>query len=707
MIPFILRTVLCITLLWPVFVYADAFPRPEALAPAVEFWKRVYTEVDTASGLLHDEWNLAVVYEAMRFSESTSPSTRQRRVDERKAYYRAILQRLAAGKRDGLSVDERKVLALWPEDVSDATLRRAADEIRFQLGQSDRFAAGLARSGAWERYIRSAFTARGLPEELALLPHVESSFNPNAYSWLGAAGMWQFITSTGRRYLRIDHVIDERLDPYAATEAAVELLAHNYAVTGSWPLAITAYNHGAAGMRRAVDELGTDDIAAIVFNYDSRTFGFASRNFYTSFLAALEVHNEAERYFPGVAREAEQPLRTVVVKDYIPMPSLARALDIEAKTLRAYNGMLMPPVWSGEKHVPKGYALRLPPGSLAPDEAAAALAAIPAWQRFAQQVPDEFYVVQRGDTLSGIADYYDVSIHNLTQRNQLSSSHFIRAGQRLRLPGSEPVIVAAAASQTVDGPYRVRQGDTLWGIAARYGLKVAALAEINDLGDADTLHPGQVLALEQTAGTDKPAVEPEQEPETAIKAVAERPTETALAKLEAAEPVSPEAASETGTVTGTPAHPAPSADPANYEAAADGTIEVQAVETLGHYADWLGIRTQNLRDLNGLQYGQAVTIGQRLKLDFSMIDAETFTARRIDYHRALQEQFFASYRIGGVREQTIRAGDNLWSLANRERNLPLWLLRQYNPDLDSANLQPGMQVNIPELVAQESSGEAG
>jgi membrane-bound lytic murein transglycosylase D len=203
-----------------------------------------------------------------------------------------------------------------------------------------------------------------MPEDLAVLPHVESSFNPEAYSKVGAAGMGQFIASTGRRYLHSDLVLDERLDPYASTNAAVQLLALNYAVTGVWPLAITAYNHGAAGMRRAVQSLGTRDIVTILRHYQSSTFGFASRNFYPSCLAVLEIHRDAERYFPGLIRDSELPLNTVELPDFVPLATLCQALDIDADRLRAYNLMLMPPVWRAEKYVPAGYELRLPPATI-------------------------------------------------------------------------------------------------------------------------------------------------------------------------------------------------------------------------------------------------------------------------------------------------------------------------------------------------------
>jgi membrane-bound lytic murein transglycosylase D len=115
------------------------------------------------------------------------------------------------------------VLALFPDGVSDATLRRAAEQVRFQLGQADKFRAGLIRQGRWRDYMRGVFAERGLPVELASLPHVESSFNPMARSHVGASGLWQFTRSTGRIYMRLDHVVDERNDPWIATVAAARL----------------------------------------------------------------------------------------------------------------------------------------------------------------------------------------------------------------------------------------------------------------------------------------------------------------------------------------------------------------------------------------------------------------------------------------------------------------------------------------------------
>src|SRR5207237_2254993 len=125
----------------------------------------------------------------------------------------------------------------------------------------------------------------GLPR----LPLSESCFNLHAYPKVGAAGIWQFMPATGRHFMRVDNLVDERRDPIASTRAAAQFLDRVHDMLGSWPLAITAYNHGPDGMARAVDEVGSSDIGRIVREYQGRAFGFASRNFYAELLDSLAV----------------------------------------------------------------------------------------------------------------------------------------------------------------------------------------------------------------------------------------------------------------------------------------------------------------------------------------------------------------------------------------------------------------------------------
>src|SRR5215469_9418242 len=337
----VLLASVCALLAIPARAPEGAMPRPAALEPDVQFWIRVYTQIDTNAGVLHDQYNLAVVYETLHFAADETQSAREHEVEAHRDRIVAALRRIAAAGDTPLSEEDQRIRDLWGS-ASPGRLREAVDDIRFQLGQADRFRAGLIRAGAWETHIAETLANRGLPAELAVLPHVESSFNPAAYSKVGAAGLWQFMRSTGRRYMRIDSSVDDRLDPFRSTEAAAQLLAYNYRVLGTWPLALTAYNHGTAGMLRAKETMGTEDITKIVRGYSSRTFGFASRNFYVSFLAALDIDRSPEKYFGPLTKNSEARFQEVAIPAYISAASLTRVLKIDAAQLRALNPALLP-----------------------------------------------------------------------------------------------------------------------------------------------------------------------------------------------------------------------------------------------------------------------------------------------------------------------------------------------------------------------------
>ncbi|MBT4521899.1 MAG: lytic transglycosylase domain-containing protein, partial [Halieaceae bacterium] len=366
---------------------AELFPKPVEIEPDVAFWLRVYTEIDTSKGYIHDAYNVEVVYETLKL-------TGQRKADRKlisaaKDRYASILQQLI-NDRDQLTTEEQRILALWGSNVSNARLQKASSDMRFQRGQSDRFKEGLKRSGEWHEHIEKVMIKNNLPPELALLPHVESSFNPEAYSSAGAAGIWQFTRSTGRRYMHIDYVVDQRMDPFAATIAAAQLLKHNYQLTGTWPLAITAYNHGAAGVRRASKQLGTNDIGSISRNYRGRNFGFASRNFYLSFLAAMEASKHPELYFGPLKVTSPIDYAEVTLPDYLLLESFSRAFNVDSDILKEHNRSLLDPVWQGKKRIPQGYTMRIPCASMV-GSASELLASIPTEQRFAEQTPDLFH----------------------------------------------------------------------------------------------------------------------------------------------------------------------------------------------------------------------------------------------------------------------------------------------------------------------------
>jgi membrane-bound lytic murein transglycosylase D len=712
-----LVSTLALSLLWLAgheAAYADVdspFVRPAELEPDIAFWRRVYTEVTTRGGLIHDASNLAVVYEVLEFPEDLPPRQRAKRIEDAKKKYVRILERLAQGAED-LSREEQRVKNLWPKNTRRARFEQAAEEMRFQLGQADRFREGLIRSGAWRDHIEKTFTSMGLPRELAALPHVESSFNPYAYSKVGAAGMWQFMRSTGRRFLRIDAVVDERLDPYRSTEAAARFLEQNYIVLGSWPLALTAYNHGPGGMRRAQETLGTSDIVTIVRQYKSRTFGFASRNFYVAFLAALEIDANPEKFFGPIKRDPPDTSITLTMPAHVPARSVADALGLDREELRLLNPALLPPVWNGARPIPRGFELRVPSRI----DVAQALAKIESL-RAPVQLAESLHRVARGETLSTIAAQYGVSVRALAELNGLERPYLIRVGQVLALPtktGAAPAAVAARTQQAPERPravpptgvvgaqdsYVVRRGDTLSKIAARYGLSEEKLMELNNIRNRNFIYEGQVLALADSARA-APPVEATVAVDNAVTVQSSAP----LIAAEAAEPTTEREAEEMGPALVPGTHAAVSADPSDYSVHPDGTIRVQAAETLGHYAEWLGLRASHLRQINKMSYATPVVIGRSLKLDFSKVSRDEFEAKRIEYHRQLQEAFFARYRIKGNELHIVRPGESIWVLAQQRYNIPIWLLRQYNPDVDFGSVRPGTKLIIP-IVEPIAAAEA-
>ncbi|MFK7898404.1 MAG: LysM peptidoglycan-binding domain-containing protein [Myxococcota bacterium] len=750
------------------------FPQPQGLDRDVEFWTRIYSEVGTDAGLIHDTRNLSLVYEVTNVPSGLSRRARERHTEKRKKHFKTILRKLASGRRSGLSGEERRVLDLFGPNVTNSDLSAASKQVRFQLGQANKFRAGIIRSGAYKPHILQNLRDMNLPLEIAHLPHVESSYTPTVYSRVGAAGLWQFTRSTGRRFMRVDHVVDERLDPYRASIAAARLLEQNLRVTGSWPLAITAYNHGASGMRRAARKLGTKDIERIVRKYRSRTFGFASRNFYVEFLAANHVASNAEAYFGPLVLDQPIDFETTKLDYYAKPKDLASAVGIDVSTLKKANPGLRPAVWNGSKYIPKGHSIRVPRAAL-PRPLADGVAALPKAKRFAKQTRDTTYTVRRGDTLSTIARRNDTTMTELVALNGLRSRNRIRIGQKIKLPPTKGTrkaaytkppraekktakskaktpakLATATAALPEGGVYKVKRGDNLTRIADQFGMSVAELVSMNNLRSRHRISAGQRLKVatpQQIAKATPAKPAPSKSAKaTAAKTAAKTATKTATATQTASKRAEDAAAKKLTQVADVPKAPKPAAvlsplpkdapsptaarklagesaaavdllaleeepnnesavepspgllaDPTDYTVGSNNTILVQANETLGHYAEWLGLRASELRRLNGLRYGQAVGLQQKLKLSFSNISSDDFERVRIEFHRSMQEDFFAEWEIEDTLEHTVGSGDSLWLLSTRTFKVPIWLIRQYNPDVDLDSLSAGMKLTVPKL----------
>jgi membrane-bound lytic murein transglycosylase D len=291
--------------------YSGIFQKPGELEPAVEFWRKTYASWHRSEVAFHDDRYMDVIYEVMVLPGDVAESltTDQKAiVSQRRDFWKAQLAGLENKLRYNapLNTSDRQLIAKLQSSNQqiNSVLNGAAERVRSQRGIRERFKRGLEISGRYDSKFRKIFREAGLPEELALLPHVESSFQPAAKSSAGAVGMWQFTKSAAKTFMPGNGRLDQRLDPFASAYGAARYLSYAYGKLGDWPAAITSYNHGIGGMKRAQSQAGRN-FPNIVATYDGPAFGFASRNYYSQFLAAREIASNPIQYFPeGVQYES-------------------------------------------------------------------------------------------------------------------------------------------------------------------------------------------------------------------------------------------------------------------------------------------------------------------------------------------------------------------------------------------------------------------
>jgi membrane-bound lytic murein transglycosylase D len=313
-----------------------AFPRPMAIEQNVKFWVDVFATYSDRDFIVHDRDQVDHVYDVIHLRGDGDPTPEEVADinDYLKNKYSATLKRLAAGQPPANS-EERRIADMFKGEPSSA-YTVAAQNLRVQQGLRERFREGLLRSKYYRPTMERIFRAAGLPPELVTLATVESGFSSRAKSSAGAVGIWQFTRGTGKQYMRITRYHDDRLDPTTETRAAAALLRANYEALGSWPLAITAYNYGTGGTLAAAAEYG-GDYDRMVRNYNGPHFGFAVRNYYSEFLAALQIHQDEEKYFPDL-KYSETPQPPPVRTDFTPRRRLAhRSLNASVHHVIAHR----------------------------------------------------------------------------------------------------------------------------------------------------------------------------------------------------------------------------------------------------------------------------------------------------------------------------------------------------------------------------------
>ena len=350
---------------------------------------------------------------------------------------------------------------------------------RFSKKGNRNFATILARSPAYLPHLRETLRSEGIPEEIAYLPLIESGFNVRAVSRKNAVGLWQFIKPTGIRYgLRIDQWVDERMDVGKSTLAATRYMNKMFDEFGSWELALAGYNCGEGRVERAMRRTGSKDFWKL-----SRKLPRETRNYLPKFYAAVTIAENPRRYgFEPPAETAEKTHETVNVPPRKSLAEIANLLDLSHKKLYALNpslvGLSTPPGSRYELMVPMGYAAKM---ELLRDEVAGLVdVEFPFRQR------PVWYRVRTDDSLWKIARKFRTSVNALKQTNHISTS-IIHPGQRLKIPSRDSVVYVK---------HRVRAGETLYGLARRYGTSVAAIKRANGM-TGSMIKAGRVITVPQ------------------------------------------------------------------------------------------------------------------------------------------------------------------------------------------------------------------
>lgn len=487
---------------------ATLFPRPAILGPNIAFWTDAFSHYSEYQSVIHSQVRPERIYAVLDFRDDvvrlgpTGARLLQQKTE--KAVKRELdlhLKRVHAlrDKPDPLTPIERKVRDLFADDTDPNRFKEAIGTFRAQRGLKEKTERALRVSGQYLPHMESIFAAEGLPVALTRLPLVESSFNTEAYSKVGAAGLWQFIPSSARMYMRLDEAVDDRRDPWTSTQAAARHLKEDYAMLRSWPLAVTAYNHGRGGLAGGLRKVNGSTLEDLLERWNGKRFGFASRNFYAEFLAAVDVERDYRRHFGEIERHAPIEFDVVQIQHYVPYETLRRCAALSEEQFRILNPGYRPEVLDGRLYVPPQTSIRVPVGS--GQGFMTAYLALNDEERFSQQ---RFYYVryrvQRGDTLSTIARRYGVGMAELRLANAVGSRSFIRTGQVLRIPprsGGRAIKVSAPAAAPADGVliHRVLPGQSLSTIARQYRTTIGTLRQLNGLEPAGTLRAGAALKV--------------------------------------------------------------------------------------------------------------------------------------------------------------------------------------------------------------------
>jgi len=484
------------------------FPCPQELVRRVDFWVEVFSRWDKNTAILHDYDEPWRVYQTIDGIKACTDKGVKRERKRLEANLNALGDRLKKDQAPKGKIQNH--LAKQFDRLNSRIVYKGAKNIRCQLGVQDQFSGALGRFERYRGLVSGIIADTNMPADLLYLPFVESSYRASAYSKVGAAGMWQIMPNTARSLgMDLNAVLDERLDPEAATRGAMRYFKNAQkkliplakeirpGVTQPEinPFIVTSYNYGVNGMRRAIKQIGPN-FPKVLDEYKSAAFQVAVKNFYASFLAARHLARHSDQYFGKTKADAALRYQTFILPVPTSIERVKYQFGLHQNDLKPLNPALTRFAWNNWRLIPAGYRLHLP------YRKHRWVAEIDKLKSLAPEPQSQFklvYRVRRGDTACAIANAFKVKCKELISANRLGKRAMLRVGQKLDIPGRAP----KSATQSVakldktgkTGTYKVKSGDTACKIAQRYQVACKELIRVNQLGRKAKISIGQRLQI--------------------------------------------------------------------------------------------------------------------------------------------------------------------------------------------------------------------
>ena len=705
----------------------EVFSCPKIIDRRVDFWVNVFYKWKKQNRILHDSRQPERVYMVLDTKDEcrrknpkgevrSSLNVVKKRLDE--------LSKLVSKGASQAQLQKHPYYKLFP-NASLKYIQDAKKSIRCQSGNREMFEQALQNFQIYRPYILNALQERKLPLDIQYLPFVESSYNPKAFSFAGAAGMWQIMPATARSLgLQVGSSVDERLEPEFATLAAAKYFRdsidrlsktakedqHSTLPKDINPFVITSYNYGVRGMQRAISQVGTD-YEKLLKEYKSRSFQIAVRNFYASFLAARHVAQNQATFFPNLTFQQQI---TDVNRIALPKPLFAKqlisTLNVPKTELAELNPGVTRRVWKNQHAIPTGYILKVPFKTSGWNEETNQLKKLKgATTGTGRGDSGRRHKVRSGQTACGVAKRYKVRCKDLISLNKLNRKAVIKIGQRLKIPGG---VQKYRLTKIVKASQELREK-----LASQTTpIDANSTGSVNDVR-VQTESTAEALQLEQPPQVVNP--NPKQNPlELSPFPTGRKATSVLNGSVVQSEVVNDQAKGLTESTEGNsteitivakskPASnqlknvtPSPSDSEINKVVNLETSIRerdgrfwvsVLPSESIGLYADWLKVgTTRSIRQLNKLRGKASINVFQRIYLPkMTQKQKSDFNLSRNEYHLELQLQYFQRFKVSKIVRRNVKANETMWSISKNNR-IPMWLLMQYNQQI-----KQGQLVRIP------------